>query len=57
MTNKKKRVNNLRTFNKIKLVEEKPMEIGVPINIKHEGHIGFNSAEGGFQVFTNIFIV
>jgi len=24
-------------------------EIGVPINIKHEGHIGFDKKEGGFQ--------
>lgn len=28
----------------------KVLDIGVPINLKHEGHIGFNKEEGGFTV-------
>lgn len=26
------------------------MEIGVPLNVKHEGHIGFDKEQGNFQV-------
>jgi len=32
-------------------------EIGVPINIKHEGHIGFDNKEGGFTVITNFLLI
>lgn len=26
------------------------IEIGVPVNVKHEGHIGFDKEQGNFQV-------